>query len=207
MLVTYDSTAAAAGGGSAKSAAALADQGRQRTYAALMAHGQGHRNDEVLAKMLASWRHGAGAMPLRLGLSEAWFQALLDYHFSGATVQFAPLGELPDLDRADELDELRKLLLGNRAQVSVSEQWIAEIVAVGCLASDHLWQDLGLWSRKDLSRMMTDNFPALAKRNDKDMKWKKFLYKQLCETEGIYTCRSPSCEVCPDYADCFAPED
>ncbi len=39
------------------------------------------------------------------------------------------------------------------------------------------------------------------------MKWKKFIYKQLCITEGIYTCRAPSCEVCADYADCFGPEE
>ncbi|MFM8444786.1 MAG: nitrogen fixation protein NifQ, partial [Methylococcus sp.] len=33
--------------------------------------------------------------------------------------------------------------------------------------------------------------------------WKKFLYKQLCEAEGIYVCRAPSCGECVDYADCF----
>ena len=75
------------------------------------------------------------------------------------------------------------------------------------MASDHLWQDLGLWSRQDLSALMADNFPALKAKNDRDMKWKKFLYKQLCNQEGIYTCRSPSCEVCADYQACFGPED
>ena len=40
-----------------------------------------------------------------------------------------------------------------------------------------------------------------------DMKWKKFFYKQLCQTEGIHTCRAPSCEVCADYQACFGPED
>ena len=54
---------------------------------------------------------------------------------------------------------------------------------------------------------MLDNIAPLARRNGKDMKWKKFLYKQLCDTEGIYTCRAPSCEVCADYQNCFGPED
>jgi nitrogen fixation protein NifQ len=54
---------------------------------------------------------------------------------------------------------------------------------------------------------MERNFPSLAARNDKNMKWKKFFYKQLCDAEGIYVCRSPSCEVCVDYAQCFAPEE
>lgn len=190
-----------------QTASALLDEnGLRQTHAELMAHAQGHGNDDALARMLASWRHRAGAMPIRLGLSEAWFQALLGYHFPGTTVAFPPLGGVVDAERHDELDELRRLLLGHRAQQSASEQWIAEIVAVACLSSHHLWQDLGLWSRRDLSALMQRNFPRLAARNDKDMKWKKFLYKQLCETEGIYTCRSPSCEVCPDYNDCFGPE-
>jgi len=34
-----------------------------------------------------------------------------------------------------------------------------------------------------------------------------FLYKQLCEQEGIYLCRAPSCAVCRDYTLCFGPED
>jgi nitrogen fixation protein NifQ len=75
------------------------------------------------------------------------------------------------------------------------------------MGSDHLWQDLGLWNRGELSRLMEQNFPEVAKRNQKDMKWKRFLYKQLCEAEGIYTCRAPSCEVCIDYHACFGPED
>ena len=84
---------------------------------------------------------------------------------------------------------------------------MAHVVAAGCMASDHLWQDLGLWRRADLTALMRRNFPALAARNVKDMKWKRFLYKQLCEAEGIYVCRAPSCEVCSDYHACFGPED
>ncbi|MCU7810980.1 MAG: nitrogen fixation protein NifQ, partial [Candidatus Thiodiazotropha sp. (ex Notomyrtea botanica)] len=75
------------------------------------------------------------------------------------------------------------------------------------LGDDHLWQDLGLWQRSDLSRLMMVCFRPLARLNDRDMKWKKFLYKQLCETEGIYTCRSPSCKVCVDYDNCFGCEE
>ena len=54
---------------------------------------------------------------------------------------------------------------------------------------------------------MVRHFSALALRNNQDMKWKKFLYKQLCEQEGINACRAPSCEVCTDYLKCFGPEE
>ena len=66
---------------------------------------------------------------------------------------------------------------------------------------------LGLQVRGLPSLLMVRNFPRLAARNDRDMKWKKFLYKLLCETEGIYTCCAPSCAVCVDYHVCFGPED
>lgn len=84
---------------------------------------------------------------------------------------------------------------------------MAHVVAAGCMAADHLWQDLGLPTRGELTALMRRNFPTLAARNVKDMKWKRFLYKQLCEAEGIYTCRAPSCQVCTDYHACFGPED
>ncbi|WP_462322630.1 nitrogen fixation protein NifQ [Halochromatium sp.] len=89
---------------------------------------------------------------------------------------------------------------------SPEQHWMAGIIAAGCMGSDHLWQDLGLLQRAELSFLMAQNFPALASQNSRDMKWKRFLYKQLCEAEGIYTCRSPSCEVCVDYHACFGPE-
>ena len=81
------------------------------------------------------------------------------------------------------------------------------IVSRACQGRDHLWQDMGLWSRDQLSSLMLRNFPTLAQQNTQNMKWKKFIYKQLCDAEGIYTCRAPSCEVCADYAACFGPED
>ena len=105
-----------------------------------------------------------------------------------------------------ERQDLIDLLLDHRAIADQSEVWMAEIVAAACMGSDHLWQDLGLWSRTDLSRLMADNFPHLAAKNDRDMKWKKFLYRQLCEREGVYLCPAPSCQVCTDYAKCFSPE-
>jgi len=83
---------------------------------------------------------------------------------------------------------------------------MAHIVVAGCIASAHLWSDLGLWSQTDLTALMRRNFPELVARNVKDMRWKRFLYRELCKTEGIYTCRAPSCGVCADYRACFGPE-
>ena len=182
---------------------------RDTTYARLMALcSSGGLNAHLFARMLSGTSAGEGSMAARLGLSTDDYHQMLAQFFSGFDWPQDPYqrGEL-DVDRLPERDDLIALLLEYRANNDVSERWVAEIISAACMGMDHLWQDLGLWSRRDLSEMMKYNFPALAEKNNRDMKWKKFLYKQLCEREGIYVCRAPSCDVCNDYANCFGPEE
>lgn len=181
---------------------------RQILYGQWIAHSRGWPNDDVLAQMLATHYSGGGSLPVGLGLVPAEFAALLHRHFPRAPLPATPRPARLHWDPRllEEREELVKLLQLHRADQDESEQWMSEIVAAGCMASDHLWQDLGLWSRRELSALMMRNFPALAAKNDRDMKWKKFLYKQLCQQEGIYLCRAPSCELCADYSHCFGPE-
>ena len=178
-------------------------------YGLLMSHSRGLPNDDALARMLATQADGGGSLPIGLGLALAEFMAMLGRHFPDAILPVMPNRPPPawDLRLLEEKEELIKLLDLHQARRDVSERWMSVIVATGCMANDHLWEDLGLWSRRDLSELMARNFPTLAAKNDRDMKWKKFLYKQLCEQEGIYLCRAPSCAVCRDYPLCFGPED
>lgn len=111
--------------------------------------------------------------------------------------------------RADDVDDVRGLLLDHAdpsAGTADQREAMAQAVAVACLGDHHLWQDLGLGSRAELSALMRQWFPALVARNHGDMKWKKFLYRQLCEREQILICKSPSCAVCEDHPACFGPE-
>jgi nitrogen fixation protein NifQ len=164
--------------------------------------------EEILARILASWSYGQSVLPQWMGLGELEFRRILQHYFPSIQPRdLLGFNHPPTRDNDEELDDLRKLLLENRAQRSESEIWLAEILVFGCMGKDHLWQDLGLWSRAELSKLMAEYFTPLAVLNVNNMKWKKFLYKRLCETEGIYTCRAPSCEACADYANCFSPED
>lgn len=175
-------------------------------YAELMSHAAGLPNDALFAQMIASQTAGIGALPPGLGLDEEVFAALLARHFPN--MQLVVRRTAPGSNERElEYEDIRALILEHRAERDVSEIWMAEIVTTACMASDHLWQDLGLHARRHLTQLMAENFPALATKNDKDMKWKKFLYKQLCEKEEIRICRSPSCEVCVDYEKCFGPEE
>lgn len=183
------------------------DQQVLAVYDRLTAFAGGRPNDDLLACMVATRACGGGALPADLGLGPDAYGEMLARHFPGADWQQCGTGNAADPERQPEGEDLYRLLIVHRAGADISEQWMAQIVAAACMGSDHLWQDLGLWSRADLSALMVTNFPALAARNNGDMKWKKFLYRQLCVQEGIYTCRSPTCETCADYMLCFGPED
>lgn len=159
-------------------------------------------NRALLASLIAGQRAGEGCLPGHLGLGPARYAQLLADYFPGAPLRTSERGA----PAIPEFGDLQKLLREHRADVFASECWIADIIATACAGRDHLWQDLGLASRDELSRLMWLNFPELARANIGDMKWKKFLYRQFCSREGIYVCPAPSCGECKDYAKCFGPE-
>lgn len=180
---------------------------RQQYYDDLMASAGQSPNGIWLAQIIASWRIGQGALPDYLGLEPMQFQRLLVQTFSGYRLSGkAESAKSLDFSRMLEKQDLEQFLRRYAVETSEFSEWLISLIVAACLGSDHLWQDLGLWSRKDLSALLAHNFPEMAALNNKDMKWKKFLYKQLCEAEGLYVCRSPSCEVCQDYKNCFGAE-
>lgn len=181
---------------------------REQHYARLSPEGSLIPNQKWLACMLASWCEGLGVLPDYLGLESEQFTALTACFFPGiALPERAPSGSVLDYSRMLEKEDLINLLKQYSKADTPETTWMIAIIVAGCLGSDHLWQDLGLWQRSQLSAMLHYNFPKLAAKNTKDMKWKKFLYKQLCEAEGITLCRAPSCEVCIDYPNCFGAEE
>jgi len=188
-------------------AAARLESEAECLHAHLMAGAIGSDNDHVLACIYACWLTGGGALPDWLGLAPPSFRRLLAFHFPAVdTATDGRIGRPLPAARCDEIDDLVALMWQHRADEAPTRRWMAELVAAACLGNDHLWQDLGLWHRGDLTALMQRNFPSLAALNTKDMKWKRFLYRQLCEREGIRICRSPSCEACDDFHACFGPE-
>ncbi len=181
---------------------------RDDRVVAILAGSAGLPNEELFASMIASREFGIGCLPTRLGLSIAEYRHLCQRYFPHC--QQADLGddsEIPVISDFPERDDLLQLLNAEQAGVDLSEAWISSIVVDACRGANHLWQDLGLQGRAQLSSLMSTNFPQLAACNRHDMKWKKFIYKQLCEREGIYVCRAPSCGVCTDYDECFGVEE
>jgi nitrogen fixation protein NifQ len=110
-------------------------------------------------------------------------------------------------ERRGEFDDLLKLLLDGATRADEETAWMARGMAVACLGKNHLWQDMGLPHRKALSELIKYYFGPLHARNTGYMKWKKFFYKKICESEGFYLCKSPSCGACVDYSKCFGLEE
>jgi nitrogen fixation protein NifQ len=156
----------------------------------------------VFASLLVGRSMNEGVLPANLGLTAEAFAQLLRDYFPGPALALQD-GEAQDLE---ELSDILHLLLEYRCGLRPSELWMASIVAWGCAGRDHLWQDLGLANRAELSTLMNTAFPALAALNTGDMKWKKFIYRHYCAREGIYVCPAPSCGECSDFSKCFAPE-
>ncbi|MBS4095697.1 MAG: nitrogen fixation protein NifQ [Sulfuricella sp.] len=135
------------------------------------------------------------------------FERLLERYFPGAAAVRASLaasGCAPLRD--DEFQDVLDLLLEYRSDDGDETMWLASAVAAACLGNNHLWQDLGLANRQELSDLLQSHFASLYAKNTGNMKWKKFFYKQLCERAEVQACRAPSCAVCGDYKACFGPE-
>jgi nitrogen fixation protein NifQ len=163
-------------------------------------------NRPVLASLLAGHLCGEGVLPADLGLPATERENLWNTYFPGG----CPVPVLPnrvaDISGMCERQDLIDLLLAHRAACFPSEIWLAFIVTTACAGNDHLWHDLGLANRDELSRLLSNAFPSFARQNIGDMKWKKFLYRAYCTRDGIYVCPAPSCGECIDYAKCFSPE-
>lgn len=89
---------------------------------------------------------------------------------------------------------------------SVSSLHLARMIAARTARPGHLWVAMGLFERPQLSASIRRLLPSLAAANHKNMRWKRYLFKQVCDLGGGMMCKSPNCGECSDYAICFPEE-
>ncbi|TGQ32390.1 nitrogen fixation protein NifQ [Mesorhizobium sp. M00.F.Ca.ET.216.01.1.1] len=161
----------------------------------------------VLSRALDEIEAGETTATEAIGLSCAELRNVLIHSFPLARFKALVVDEAPEpeLDMEEEL--LRDLLLGHARPSDATSARFAKIIARRAMRSDHLWQDLGLFSRGELNRLLATHFPTLAAGNTNNMKWKKYFYRKLCEAEGFSLCTAPSCRECNDFDACFGAED
>lgn len=100
---------------------------------------------------------------------------------------------------------LAELLLSHRAPGLAERpaRWLAHALAAAGFGARHLWQDLGLAGRAEVSRLMHLCFPTLAVQNTADLKWKRFLFLSLGKKLGRAGLMPPNCVSCDSYPSCF----
>ncbi len=138
-----------------------------------------------------------------LGITPAQLEAIAS--FAGIrAADPAVSGGGPSSD--DEELMLRALLMRHRSQPGDIGEWLACIIARRAMEPNHLWEDLGLPERPDLTRLLLRHFQSLAANNTHNMRWKRFLYRAICESEGFTMCPSPTCDACSEFHICYSDD-
>jgi nitrogen fixation protein NifQ len=96
-------------------------------------------------------------------------------------VDTAPIPE----SRLEEYNQLVGLLMANCAVDDAETLECAEWISRSALEPGHVWRAMGVESRDEVRILMRRYFPALEAGNDRDMRWKKFLYRRLCGWSGF----------------------
>lgn len=165
--------------------------------------------DAWLFARLVAAREVRGERAL-LGLSASELVALAARHFAADALA------VPSQEAVTLLDEkhaafaiaMRDFLIGLAApEVDAADtRSLATILAHACLRPDHLWRDLGLSGRDDVTQMLTRFFPEVVARNTANLRWKKLLARELALSYGGVPGPAPGCPGCEDFGFCF-PDD
>ena len=150
--------------------------------------------------------NAGGSFTDALGICGSALRRSIDRYFPGTIDRLEAFGL--DVEPTVNEDErcLRELLWRFRTAPSPLNSLLSFLVSRRATRPNHLWQDLGLANRGELSRLMLRHFAALACRNNQDMKWKKFFYRMICRDDGFSMCVAPCCSECSDFDVCFGDE-
>lgn len=160
----------------------------------------------VLASILAIAAMEDGAMAACAGLAAADLVSLMAQWFPVAGGSgIAWFTQDKDTDD-DEVAMVRDLLLAHRSSEGDVGRWLAAMIARRAMEPNHLWEDLGLRDRAELTRLLSRHFAPITDRNTKNMRWKRFFYRTLCESDGFVMCTTPVCTECRDFDLCFGDE-
>jgi nitrogen fixation protein NifQ len=143
---------------------------------------------------------------LLLGLSRDALDALMARHFPRAE----RLADVPTAMAWSPhwgfVSELRALLLDYDVTAAThvgDAQCLATIIATACLRPDHLWRDLGLNGRDDVTCILQRHYPGLIARNVMNLRWKKFLAQEVALANGREPTFAPGCPGCEDFSLCY----
>lgn len=114
-------------------------------------------------------------------------------------------GELPALGSGVSplQTQLHGLLMAERALPDEAHARLAGWFSCACMGGHHLWQDLGVQARPEVSRLLSLAFPALFASNTHHLRWKRHLFLCLGQSLGLPELRPPKCDHCGDFDACM----
>ena len=178
---------------------------RQANAAAACEPFDGHVLACIFAAGIIDYKSGV-SLTDALGVSGSELRRMIATYFPGAEGRLEVFGLDGEPIVDDEERCLRELLGRFRTTPAPITSLLSVLVARRATRPNHLWQDLGLANRGELSCLMQRHFASLARRNTQDMKWKKFFFRMICRDEGYTLCSAPSCSECCDFNACFGDE-
>jgi nitrogen fixation protein NifQ len=179
---------------------------RDETVARLLAHASNRDapDTEMFARLIGA-KIASNEM-LHLGLARDALGALLKRHFPDAPALRPASGPIALREHQAFVDALHAMLLREESSLDATDpdaRCLAAIIAAACLRPDHLWRDLGLNGRDDVTAILTRHYPRLVARNTDNTRWKKFLARELAYSEGRVPEPAPGCPGCEDYGFCY----
>ena len=172
-----------------------------------------HANDESLAQRVIGHvlqSASDGVLPQLAwheGLSAAERHAL-HLRWPLPCALWEELGQRPRptgafVDHSGLLRPLRSLLSEHRVNTDPSWTALANALACACFGSHHLWVDLGLSGREEVSHLLQSGFPALHAGNRHNLRWKRHLFIVLGDQLGHSDLHPPKCDGCDNQGACF----
>jgi nitrogen fixation protein NifQ len=146
-----------------------------------------------------------------LGLKTDELNQLLQTWFPQVRTDLLQHADRPEQEPPEYNEEVLQILLshvpdGADGTPEPSSLHLAHVIAARTAHPGHLWVAMGLFERPQLSASIRRLLPSLAEANDKNMRWKRYLFKQVCDLNGGVMCKSPNCGDCSDYILCFPDE-
>jgi nitrogen fixation protein NifQ len=154
----------------------------------------------------------AGSPSSALGLSEGDLSSLLEKFFPGISRRdLSQRNNHVEIPPTEINEDVLGILLNHVPTSShpnerTTSVWLCHILATRASQPGHLWVAMGLFERPELTASIRRHLPSLAEANDQNMRWKRYLYKQVCDNNGGFMCKAPNCGVCSDYALCFVED-
>nr|NIQ96439.1 hydrogenase [Desulfuromonadales bacterium]NIR33793.1 hydrogenase [Desulfuromonadales bacterium]NIS42491.1 hydrogenase [Desulfuromonadales bacterium] len=168
----------------------------------------------LFACLLSAAARAPHALTAGLGLEAEEVDAILATYFPGISRDVLDAHDQPSSGPPPERnDDVLEILLSHvpkgrsRDEIIRVSTWLARIIAARAAYPGHLWTAMGFFERPELTAAIRRHLPSLAAANDQGMRWKRYLFKRVCDLGGGVMCKAPNCGVCSDYALCFDTEE